>query len=456
MTQTNSPEMCDIVVAGAVIVTGEGKAIGDGAVAVTGTRIVAVGETRAIDAAYTAARRIDAKGKILMPGLVNVHNHTPLTIVRGMVEDLGFAPAYTPGIPQGHWLSDEETYLFARLGAWELLRMGTTTAVDYYRKPQACAAALAETGLRGFVGGRIHDADTAALADGAWTHDRKLGEATLAESQAMIAAWDGKADGRIRCFHAPHAPDTCSRDLLRIVADLAATDGRQAHTHLAQSPMEVERVTAREGKGPAQLLDEIGLLNGDLVAAHCIFLNDAEIDLVGKAGINVAHAPVGNVSAGMIAPIVALEKAGATIAVCTDTKTGDMFESMRTALAVARVRGAGYACDARTVFGWATKGGAKAMAMEGEIGVLKPGAKADFILLDTAAPNLRPIVDGIGIVVHSGVGPNVSTSVIDGKVVMENGKPTLFDADAVIAAAQKAADRLWARAGRPGVMMEMV
>lgn len=108
------------------------------------------------------------------------------------------------------------------------------------------------------------------------------------------------------------------------------------------------------------------------------------------------------------------------------------------------------------MFGWATKGGAKALAMDGEIGVLKPGAKADFILLDATAPDLRPIVDGIGIVVHSGVGPNVSTSVIDGKVVMENGKPTMFDADDVIAAAQKAADRLWARAGRSGVMMEAV
>jgi 5-methylthioadenosine/S-adenosylhomocysteine deaminase len=211
-------------------------------------------------------------------------------------------------------------------------------------------------------------------------------------------------------------------------------------------------VKAREGKSPVQLLEEIGLLDGDLVAAHCIFLEDDEIARLGTAGIRVAHAPVGNISSGMIAPIVALEKAGATIAICTDTKTGDMFESMRTALAVARVRGAGYSCDARTVFGWATSGGAKALGLDGEIGVLKPGAKADFILLDAGAPNLRPIVDGIGIVVHSGIGANVSTSVIDGNIVMENGRPALFDADEVVRSAQAAADRLWARAGRPGVL----
>ena len=170
-----------------------------------------------------------------MPGLVNTHNHTPLMIVRGMVEDLSFEPAYTPGVPQGHALSAEEAYLLARLGAWELLRCGSTTVVDYYRHGDSCARALAESGLRGFVGGRIHDADTATLARGEWRYDRAVGEATLRENCDLIARWDGHDHGRIRCVLAPHAPDTCSRELRREVAALSAGRDRTVHTHLAQS-----------------------------------------------------------------------------------------------------------------------------------------------------------------------------------------------------------------------------
>ena len=194
-----------------------------------------------------ADRRVAGGGALCLPGLVNTHNHTPLMIVRGMVEDLGFAPAYTPGIPQGHWLSDEETYLLSRLGHLELLCAGCTTVVDYYRRPAALAQAAVDSGLRAFIGGRIMDADSAELAAGRLRSDTAHGTQTLRDSMDLIARWDGAADGRVQCLHAPHAPDTCSRDLLKEVAALAAADGRPVHTHLAQSRLEVEHVLAREG-----------------------------------------------------------------------------------------------------------------------------------------------------------------------------------------------------------------
>src|SRR5438876_365562 len=273
-----------------------------------------------------------------MPGLVNTHNHTPLVITRGMVEDLNFAPMYTPRVPQGYRIGAEEAYLLSRLGAWDLLRTGSTTVVDYYRHGDACARAMAESGLRAFVGGRIHDIDLAAVAKGEYRYDPAIGEATLRENMDIVARWHGHDGGRLRGFLAPHAPDTCSRELLREVAKLADRSGPPVHTHLAQSPDEVAQVQRRDGRRPSEVLDEVGLLGPHVVAGHCI-------------------------------------------------------------------------------------------------------------LLDADAPNLRPIIDGFSILVHAGVGGNVRSVIVDGRVLMDDGRPTRFDADEVIAAAQDVATRLWAESG---------
>jgi len=441
-------ENCDLLITGATVLTQDSLgALGDGAVALRGDRIVAVGPSPRVAARFAPARRIDAAGRILLPGLVNTHNHTPLMIVRGMVEDLGFAPAYTPNIPQGHLLSEEEAYALARLGAYELLRMGSTTVVDYYRHPQACARALAESGLRAMVGGRIHDVDTAALANRQWRYDRAIGAASLDENLALVERWHGAADGRITCMLAPHAADTCSRDLLEEVARIARARHLPVHTHLHQSEAEVASVQARDGMRPLALFETLGLLGPELVAAHCIWMTEDEIARAGRAGIRVAHAPIGNAAHGAIAPILALRDAGATITLCTDTKSADMFETMRTALHVARIRGAGYAIGAPEMLRWATVNGAVALGMTDAIGSITVGKKADLVLLDGRAPNLAPVIDGAGIVVHSATGANVDTVVIDGTVVLEGGRPLLFDGDAVGADAQRVASRLWQASG---------
>ncbi len=442
-----TPAPCDLLIRDAVVLVDHQTVIADGAVAVSGTRIAAVGPSAEMQERYRAAETIAARGGILLPGLVNTHNHTPLMIVRGMAEDLGFAPAYTPGVPQGHWLSDEETLVLARLGAYELLRQGSTTVVDYYRRPQACAQAFADLGLRAFVGGRIHDADTAALANGAWRHDTAIGEATLRENVDLIETWDGAADGRVRCILAPHAADTCSRDLLALVARMAEGRGLPVHTHLSQSSDEVERVAARDGLRPPALFDELGLCGPKLVGAHCIHVDADEIGRLGRSGTVVAHAPLGNSASGFTAPAWALEQAGAAITLCTDTKSADMFEAMRGAIAVARIRGAGFAIRAADAFRWATANGAAALGMSGEVGAIRAGAKADLVLLDPHAPNLCPAVDGIGIVVHSASGANVDTVVVDGRVLLRDGRALHVDGDAIVRDAHKVAAGLWRRAG---------
>lgn len=433
---------CDLLIEDAVVLPGDGPAL-RGSVAVVGDRIAGIGPA----ASWAPRRRFSAGGGIVMPGFVNTHNHTPLMIVRGMVEDLGFAPAYTKGIPQGHWLSAEEAFHLSRLGHFEMLRAGCTTVVDFYLHPDALARAVADVGLRAFIGGRIADVDTAELAEGRWRFDRAAGERLLDEGLALFDRWDGAEAGRIRTILAPHAPDTCSRDLLAACGREAKARGIPLHTHLAQSKGEVDAVRAREGMAPHELLDDLGLLGPDLIAAHCIWLAPEEIARVGAAGVAVAHAPIGNAAHGGIAPILPLRDAGAAITLCTDTKSADMFESMRLAIAVARMKGAGYAIKAAEVMAWATRNGAAALGLGDEIGVIRPGAKADLVLLDPLAPNLRPIVDGAGIVVHSGSGTAVKTVIVDGRIVLEDGRPTLFDAEEVVREAQKVADGLWKRAG---------
>ncbi|MFK7964328.1 MAG: amidohydrolase family protein [Burkholderiaceae bacterium] len=391
-------------------------------------------------------RSLDTQGAVCIPGLVNTHNHTPLTIVRGMVEDLGFAPAYTPGIPQGHWLSEEQTLALSRLGALELLCAGCTTFVDYYRQPAALAKAAIESGQRAFVGGRVMNVDSGALASGRFETDRALGDSTLREALDMIEAFDGAGDGRITGIHAPHAGDTCSADLLSEIARLASADGRQVHTHLAQSPLELKHIDARDGCGPVRLLADAGLLTDKLFAAHCIFLDEEEIVELGRAQATVCHAPLGNAAFGALAPIKALRDAGATITLCTDTKSADMFESMRMALAAARIRADGeFVFDADLMLSWATCDGASALGMS-DVGRIQEGYRADLVVLDALAANLRPVVDGTGIVVHSGSASNVQHVFVDGERLVANGQPTRLDAQDVIDSAQSVADELWARA----------
>ena len=444
------PQACDLLVTGDTVFTldAAGRVLKDGAIAIRDRTIVDVGPAADMAARWTPARTLDGRDRIVMPGLVNVHNHTPLMITRGMIEDIGFAPMYTPGIPQGHWLTEEDAYALSRLGMYELLRAGCTTVVDYYRYPSACARAAAELGLRAVIAGRVHDADPAALSTGRYEHRTAIGAASLAENAELIARWNGHDGGRIRCDWAPHAPDTCSDDLLREVKALADAHGGNVHTHLSQLPLEVEAVQARSGVTPPQLLDRLGLLNERLIAAHCIHMERPDIELCGKAGITVAHAPIGNAKGGRIAPIVELREAGARIALCTDTFSGDLIEAMRWAISMQRINRQGNVLDARTVLGWATRDGADAIGLGDAVGSLEVGKKADLVMLDASAPSLAPLVDGYGVLVHSASGHDVDTVVIDGRVVLSGGKPTLADGAAIARDAQAVARRQWNRAGR--------
>lgn len=450
---TDTPKPCDLLVTGDLIMTldADGRIMKRGAIAVTDKTIVDIGGADELRAGWMPAQTIDGTGRLVIPGLVNLHNHTPLMITRGMIEDIGFAPMYTPGIPQGHWLNEDDAYALSCLGHYELLRAGCTTVMDFYRYPSSCARAAAELGVRAVIAGRVHDAEPGSLADGTHRYSTAIGQASLEENAELIERWNGHDGGRIRCDWAPHAPDTCSDDLLREVKKLADAHGGNVHTHLSQLPAEIEAVKARTGLTPPQLMDKLGLLNEKLIAAHCIHMDRADIELCGKSRMTVAHAPIGNAKGGRIAPILELQEAGARIALCTDTFSGDLIEAMRWAISMQRINRQGNVLDPKTVLGWGTREGAAALGMADQVGSLEVGKKADIVLLDSRAPTMAPMIDGYGVLVHSASGHDVDTVIVDGKVVLAGGRLTLADGDAIVAKAQKVARALWARAGRQAI-----
>ena len=440
----------DLLLKGATLVTSDAqnRVIRDGAIGISGGRFAYVGPASGLATTTAAKRTLDLNGRVITPGFVNVHTHAILSMVRGVAEDLGFAPAYTPGIPHGHDVTPEEACALARLGALEALLFGSTLINDTYVHAEVTTGAMAELGLRVWNCGRIHDADFSLIGDGRWEHHAAIGEKTLGEALALADRWHGKLDGRTGVQLAAHAPDTCSDGFLAEIRKAAESRGLRVNTHLSQSRTEVEQIRRRSNKTPAELLEDVGLLNDRLTAAHCIFVTDADIARCGRAGINVAHIPKGNATGGTIAPIGKLRAAGARLALGTDNMHADMVEVMRWALAMGRVQAGGVsdAWQPADVLHAATMGGARAMGLAGEIGSLEAGKKADLVAFDFRRPHLVPDVNPVGTLVHTGQGRDVELVLVDGRVVVEDGRPTLVKMETVLAEAQRAADALWQRA----------
>jgi 5-methylthioadenosine/S-adenosylhomocysteine deaminase len=440
----------DLVLLGATVVTMDPAQplLSDAAIGIRGNRLAFVGRAQdlPVSAHARTTRRLD--GRVIVPGYVNVHTHAILTMVRGVAEDLGFAPAYTPGIPHGHDVRPDEAVALARLGALEAMLFGSTLINDSYVHADITMEAMAELGLRVFSCGRLHDVDFSGVADGRWEYHASIGERTLDEALTLADRWHRKHDGRTGVQLAVHAPDTCSDDFLRLIAEAARTQDLGVTTHLAQSRTEVREVQRRSGKSPAELLDDVGLLNDRLVAAHCLYLGDDDIERVGRAGVTVAHIPKGNATGGTMAPTPRLRAAGARIALGTDNMHADMTEVMRWALAIARIQSGEVGADWQPAdaLAMATHNGALAMGLGNELGRLQTGWLADLAVFDFRRAHLTPHPNPLGTLVHTGLGRDVEMVVVDGRIVVDGGAPTLCDADAVIAAARQAAGQLWARA----------
>lgn len=395
-----------------------------------------------------ATRTIDASGKVIIPGLVNVHTHAILSMVRGVAADLGFAPSYTPGIPKGPQVNPEQARALARLGALEALLFGSTLMGDNFVHADVTTEAMAELGMRLTPSWRIHDVDFAQVAHGHWRYDAAIGETTLRAGLDLAERWAGHP--RVRVQLATHAVDTCSDGFLREIAAASERTGMVVNTHLGQSQVEVERVAARTGRTSTQVLDEVGLLNTRLLGGHCIYLDADDMRRMADAGAHAVHIPKCNAASGRLAPTPALKRAGINIALATDTQHADMIELMRWALATARIQ-EGRVDDAwqpHHVFDMATINGARALGMADEIGSLALGKAADLVMLDFRRPHLVPHVNPLGNLVHTGQGRDVELVMVEGDILVEDGHPTRVDMARICAEAEHACQQLWGAEGR--------
>jgi len=438
----------DLLLTGATVITGEPETgiLEDAAIGVRDGRIVHLAP--AAEGLPTAARTLHRPGRLVTPGFVNAHLHAVLVMVRGVAADLGFAPSYTPGVPKGTDATPEEARALARLGAVEALLSGSTLICDHFVHADATLDAIAELGLRVHAGWRVHDVDFSRVPQGEWRFDPAIGGDLLRRTLDLHDRWHGAHGGRIQVQMAAHAPDTCSPGFLRTLAAEASARGMRVNTHLAQSRVEVERVTASTGLSPTALLEETGLLNDRLLATHCLYVDADDIARLARAGAHAVHVPKCNAASGRLAPTPALKAAGVNIALCTDTQHGDMVEAMRWALATARIGQGGVTADWQPadVFRMATLGGARAVGMAGDIGTLAIGKKADLVVLDTRRPHLRPMINPLGTLVHTGQGRDVEMVLVDGETVVDDGRPVRADLERICIEADKAARALWARA----------
>lgn len=446
MTELPAP---DLLVAGATVLTSDPARpyLGKAWIEVAGGRIRAIRES-APDHVDARTHVVPGEGRVVTPGFVNVHTHAILSMVRGVAEDMGFAPAYTMGVPHGHDVRPDEAHALAQLGGLEALCFGSTLINDSFTHQEISLAAMAETGLRAWGCGRIHDVDFSRVHLGEWTYDAKIGDWTLGLAAGLIDRFHDPEGLRTGVVLAPHAPDTCTPGLLRQVREMRDAHGLRINTHVAQSRVEVDFIRERDGMSPPELLEDVGLLDDRLIGAHCIHLSETDIRRLGRAGAHIAHIAKGNQTHGSTAPTHALRKAGMNLALSTDNMHADMVELMRWALATGRLQEGQITEDWQpaTVFEAATMGGARALGLEAEIGSIEVGKRADLVLFDFRRPHLRPLTNVLGTLVHTGQGRDVETVIVEGEVVVSNGEPLRVDRMQVLEVAEAAAASLWARA----------
>ena len=446
-------KMIDKLIGGGILITmnNEREMLEEGAVAITNDTIIDVGSTKMLEKKYADDNYqfINARGKTILPGFVNLHTHAGLSILRGVGEEWATFPSYTKSIPQGVLLSPDDIHLFSLLGGLEALKFGTTCIVDNYIYSLENVQAFDQLHMRAVVSQRIHDADLFKIPDGVFEFSEEIGDQLLEQNLELIESWHMKRAGRIRCRLGPHAPDTCSESYLRKIRELADKLKTGLVIHLAQGPTEIAEIGKRSGGlSPVKYLDEIGFLGPDLIAAHCILMDNQDIAILARTETRVSHQPEGNAKYGMAAPLSQMRKAGILVGLGTDNMTADMIEVMRFAVCIGRVKnqtaGSPSAMDALEM---ATINGARALGMENEIGSIEVGKKADIVLIDYRKPHLIPIVDPVANLIHTGLGSDVDTVIINGEIVVEEGKVLVVDEQEILKKAQELATARWKEIG---------
>ncbi|SET52889.1 5-methylthioadenosine/S-adenosylhomocysteine deaminase [Natronincola peptidivorans] len=389
------------------------------------------------------ARIIDAEGKVVIPGLIQTHIHLTQTLYRGQADDLELLDWLKERIwPLEGAHSYESNYISAKLGIAELIKGGTTAIIDMgtVHHTNAIFEAIDESGFRGIAGKCMMDYGKGVPKT--LMEDTKT---SIEESLRLLKKWHGRSNNRIQYAFAPRFVISCTEELLLRVKDLSREHGVMIHTHASENRGEIKILQKDRGMRNISYLHYLGLTGKNLILAHCIWLEDEEMKILAETETGIAHCPNSNLKlASGIAKIPELLEMGATVSLAADgapcNNNLDAFQEMRSAALIQKARLLSpTAMPAKKVFEMATIGGAKVMGMEKELGSIEVGKKADLVIvnLDKLHSCPKQEVDVISQLVYSTGAADVETTIIDGKVVMENRRLTTLNEQEILRDANK-------------------
>ena len=395
-------------------------------------------------------RIVDARGGYVLPGLIQTHIHLCQTLFRGYADDLPLMDWLRRRVwPMEAAHTPETLRAATRLAATELLASGTTAVLtmETVHDTDAVFEAVAQSGLRATIGKCMMDSDAQV--------PRRLRERmrdSIDESVAIRKRWHGAANGRLRAAFAPRFAVSCSRDLLEAVASLSREQQAIVHTHASESRDEIAIVKQMSGGlSNLEYLASVGLTSPHLCAAHCVWVDDREQQLLADRDVKVLHCPGSNLKLGSgIAPVAEMRARGITVSLGADgaacNNRLDMFEEMRLAAVLQAMRTQPGVLPARDVLAMATRAGARTLGLDAEIGSIEAGKRADVIVVDRDRPHLAPGPDPYSTLVYAARGSDVRTTIVDGEPLVDDFTPLRIDRAEAAAQARIAARDLLLRA----------
>lgn len=421
--QTSQAEEVDLIVKNGIVLTINGgkEIFSDGVVIVDGNRIVAVGGARILDN-YSSDNVIDAMGGIIMPGMINTHTHTSMSVFRSLADDVPDRLNKYIFPLESKLVSEEMVYIGAVHAAIEMAKAGVTTMVDMYLFEESAARAVKEIGLRGVMTQNIIKYPTADGADG---------NAKLELATALVEKY--KDDELITPGYGPHAPHTVTRDVLEKIAALSEQYDVPVSMHVAETQDEFDKFQSEFDMTPVEYLDSVGLLNERFIAAHSIFVTDSDIELMKRRDVGIAHNMVANIkSAKGVSPALKMFDDGLNIGLGTDgPMSGNTLDIIGQMGYVAKLHKLANkdrsAMPPYKVVEMATMGGARAIHRDDELGSLERGKLADIVIVETDSTNMQPMFDPYSVLVYSANASNVDTVIVNGKVVVSDKTLLTYD-----------------------------
>lgn len=368
---------------------------------------------------------INAENTIILPGLINSHSHSPMTIFRGLADDLPLKRWLFEHIfpAEAKHIHPDVVYWASLLACAEMIASGTTTSVDSYFLADEIVKAVDKVGMRALVAQGVIDFPAPGVPEPKKNIDVALG---------FMERWRDSSDLIIPGLFC-HSPLTCSEETLRNSWDISRRFGVPLQIHLSETEEEIIEIEERTGLRPAFYLDDLGILSSGLVGAHAIHLNEEEIGLLAKRGVRVAHCPESNMklSSGIAAVAKMLEE-GITVGLgtdgCASNNNLDLLAEMDTAAKLGKYANLNpTALDARTVLTMATLGGAKLIGIEDTVGTIEAGKKADIIIVDASTPHMVPMYHPFSQIVYSAAGGDVRDVIINGTILYRDGQFTALD-----------------------------